>query len=373
MPLPQAMVLHAVTQMASNGWRALLWRQHIVWKTAAASVVGSLVSVGLWVDLALRARQGDGAAPAGCSPFLVRAIPASVLPRTLGPGQMLGGSMVCMMLMLVTGVTGPLLDTLFLRSPLERKQIVATKAACQLFSHSLKLAYFGALIEQSGSVEPWFAAIAIASSMIGTSAGKLVLEKLTDTSSAPGRTHHHGDRHLLHRLRRGPADRHRLRWRVSIPPGFRELKEATGFAAANGPWFEKIENGRAIRGFLPGPQHANALGIVHGGMLAPSSIRRWGPPCSIPAAPRRHPAPVARLSRPGPHRRLAAGRGRGGGTRRARGPGARPSLWAAPRGADRPGRLRAAEPPPYAQGPALDWATALLGSYDRFERFSPRR
>src|ERR1700682_6460544 len=45
MPLPQAMVLHAVTQMASNGWRALLWRQHIVWKTAAASVVGSLISV----------------------------------------------------------------------------------------------------------------------------------------------------------------------------------------------------------------------------------------------------------------------------------------------------------------------------------------
>ena len=39
MPLPQAMVLHAVTQMASNGWRALLWRQHIVWKTAAASTI----------------------------------------------------------------------------------------------------------------------------------------------------------------------------------------------------------------------------------------------------------------------------------------------------------------------------------------------
>src|SRR6266581_9795060 len=59
-----------------------------------------------------------------------------------------------------------------------------------------------------------------------------------------------------------------LEWHVSIPPDFRELTEATGFAAANGPWFEKIENGRAIRGFLPGPQHANALGIVHGGMLA---------------------------------------------------------------------------------------------------------
>jgi len=55
---------------------------------------------------------------------------------------------------------------------------------------------------------------------------------------------------------------------VSIPPGFRELTEAIGFAAANGPWFEKIEDGRLIRGFRPGLQHANSHGIVHGGMLA---------------------------------------------------------------------------------------------------------
>jgi uncharacterized protein (TIGR00369 family) len=55
---------------------------------------------------------------------------------------------------------------------------------------------------------------------------------------------------------------------VAIPPGFRKLTQASGFAAANGPWFEKIDGDRAIRGFLPGPQHANALGIVHGGMLA---------------------------------------------------------------------------------------------------------
>ena len=53
-----------------------------------------------------------------------------------------------------------------------------------------------------------------------------------------------------------------------VPPGFRELTEASGFAAANGPWFEKIDGDRAIRGFLPVAQHANALGIVHGGMLA---------------------------------------------------------------------------------------------------------
>ena len=85
MPLPQAMVLHAVTQMASNGWRALLWRQHIVWKTAAASVVGSLVSVGLWSIWLYVPDKAMALLLLGCSPFLVRAIPDSVLPRTLGP------------------------------------------------------------------------------------------------------------------------------------------------------------------------------------------------------------------------------------------------------------------------------------------------
>lgn len=53
-----------------------------------------------------------------------------------------------------------------------------------------------------------------------------------------------------------------------IPPGFRRLTESSGFADANGPWYEKIDGGRVVRGFRPGPQHANKIGIVHGGMLA---------------------------------------------------------------------------------------------------------
>jgi uncharacterized protein (TIGR00369 family) len=54
---------------------------------------------------------------------------------------------------------------------------------------------------------------------------------------------------------------------VPIPPGFKEI-EVAGFAEANGPWFEKVEGGRLIRGFMPEKRHANSLGIVHGGMLA---------------------------------------------------------------------------------------------------------
>jgi uncharacterized membrane protein YfcA len=180
MPLPTAMVLHAVTQMASNGWRAVLWWRHIVWKIMVVSVAGNLVAVALWSITLYVPDKAIALVMLGLSPFIVRAIPEKILPRTFGPTQVAGTGLVSMMLMLVTGVTGPLLDTMFLRSPLQRKEIIATKAACQLFSHSFKLVYFGALIDQAGEVEPWFLAIAVASSMIGTSCGKFLLERLSD-------------------------------------------------------------------------------------------------------------------------------------------------------------------------------------------------
>jgi uncharacterized membrane protein YfcA len=179
-PLPTAMVLHAITQMASNGWRATLWFRHIVWKSMAFYVAGCLVSVGLWSITLYVPDKAMALLLLGLSPFIIRAIPDRILPRSFGPAQVAATGVLSMMLMLLTGVTGPLLDTMFLRSPLERRQIIATKAACQVFGHGFKLVYFGALIEQVGQVEPWFLAIAVASSMIGTSLGKLLLEKLSD-------------------------------------------------------------------------------------------------------------------------------------------------------------------------------------------------
>ena len=179
-PLPTAMVLHAITQMASNGWRATLWWRHIEWKTMAFNVAGSLVSVGLWSIWLYVPDKAMALLMLGLSPFVVRAIPDRLMPRTFGPAQVAGTGFVAMMMMLMTGVTGPLLDTMFLRSPFERKQIIATKAACQVFSHGFKLIYFGALIAQAGQVEPWFLLVAIAASIVGTSLGKFLLERLSD-------------------------------------------------------------------------------------------------------------------------------------------------------------------------------------------------
>src|SRR6478752_2905986 len=84
-PLPTAMVLHAVTQMASNGWRATLWWRHIVWRSIAFYVADKAVAL-----LML-----------GLSPFVVRALPDRLLPRTFGPAQVAITGLLSMMLMLL--------------------------------------------------------------------------------------------------------------------------------------------------------------------------------------------------------------------------------------------------------------------------------
>jgi uncharacterized membrane protein YfcA len=80
----------------------------------------------------------------------------------------------------MTGVSGPLLDTFFLGGDFQRREIIATKAACQVASHFTKLIYFGGIIDQAATLDPWLAVIAVAASMLGTTLSRRVLEAMSD-------------------------------------------------------------------------------------------------------------------------------------------------------------------------------------------------
>jgi uncharacterized membrane protein YfcA len=180
LPVPDAMVLHGVTQMASNGWRGLLWYRHVRWRPVAAYVSGCVVALALWSFTRYVPEKPMALLLLGLTPFAARLAPANLRPNPYSPAQGALYGVICMSLMLLTGVTGPLLDTFFLGGKLDRREIVASKATCMVFSHAMKLVYFGGLIDQAGSVDPVMAALAIAASMTGTSLAARVLEALTD-------------------------------------------------------------------------------------------------------------------------------------------------------------------------------------------------
>lgn len=189
LPLPDAMALHAVTQMASNGWRGVLWIKHVSWRAVAAYLGGCLIAFIAWSLVRYVPDKATALLALGLTPFLVRLVPANLKPD---PQNFLHGGIfgaICMTLMLLTGVTGPILDTYFLGGGLERRQIIATKAICQVFGHGAKFIYFGGLVAGAASLDPLMAALAVAASIAGTTAAKPVLERLTDTQYRTWTTH----------------------------------------------------------------------------------------------------------------------------------------------------------------------------------------
>jgi uncharacterized protein len=181
LPVPEAMALHAVTQMASNGWRGLLWWRHIQWRAAASFLIGCSVAFAIWTFWRYVPSKPVALILLGVSPFVIRLVPTKYKPD---PERLLHGVLygsACMTLMLLAGVSGPLIDIYFLGGKFERRQIVATKAVCQIFSHGAKFAYFGVLVDQAASLDPVIGALAVAASMVGTSAAKPILDRLSDT------------------------------------------------------------------------------------------------------------------------------------------------------------------------------------------------
>lgn len=180
LPVPDAMALHAVTQMASNGWRAALWVRYVRWRILGAYAVGCLAALLVWSLLRIVPDRAVAMIGLGLSPFVVRMLPAGWKPDAERPrdGSLYG--FLCMSLMLLTGVSGPLLDSFFLGGKLDRRQIVATKAVSQVMGHALKLVYFSGLVAQAGSIDPVVAGGAVLASMLGTTLARRILEAMSD-------------------------------------------------------------------------------------------------------------------------------------------------------------------------------------------------
>lgn len=179
-----AMILHGVTQSVATGWRGVLWRKHVDWRVVGRFGIGLLAAAGLfaWVRFAPDPRLVF--IFLGLTPFLGALLPARLVPQV---GQRLGAEVcgfACTALILLSGVSGPLLDLFFVRSELDRRVVVATKAVCQAISHLAKLLYFGLLVSgiSDTATDPLILSVAVVAAVIGTSSSRRVLEAMSDVN-----------------------------------------------------------------------------------------------------------------------------------------------------------------------------------------------
>lgn len=183
LPLPAAMMLHGITQLASNGWRAWLWRSEVDWRVFRGNAWGTAVALAFFTAVQLVVSKPVALIVLGLTPFLGLALPEKLHLNVERRGHSTACGLICTALQLLAGVSGPVLDVFFVRSTLTRQQVVATKAMAQSFGHLVKIAYFGLLIGSAGAaVHPGLAALMVVLAFAGTTLSRGVLERMNDAS-----------------------------------------------------------------------------------------------------------------------------------------------------------------------------------------------
>lgn len=178
LPVAAAMVLHGATQLVSNAGRTLVLRRHIYWRGVGFYLLGAALSFGVLWQVRYVPDRRLVFLLLGLSPFVAWLLPSRWLDFQGSLAACVCGVQVTA-LNLTAGAAGPLLDVAFVDTKLAKHQIVATKSITQIFSHLLKLAYFGPLLSGDELPREALPAIAVAT-VLGTLAGTRILERLSD-------------------------------------------------------------------------------------------------------------------------------------------------------------------------------------------------
>ena len=181
MDVVPAMVLCGTIQMAANGWRAMLWRAHVKWDIVGRFIVGAVAAFFVMRLVAFVPDKAMLYIGLGLIPFAADALPARYQPDITRPNGPYICGVVIMVLQLIAGAAGHILDMFFQKSSLDRRGIVGTKAVCQTIAHLFRILYFGSLASAfTVDIPVWAYAGAIALAFTGTTLASYVLESMTD-------------------------------------------------------------------------------------------------------------------------------------------------------------------------------------------------
>ncbi|WP_224705532.1 TSUP family transporter [Devosia aquimaris] len=180
LPVGTAIAVQGAIQIISNGSRAVLSRAYIDWPILGTICLGLLTAAGLLFVIRYTPDLVTVCIAVGLMPILVW-IPRSWLeldaskPLHAFICGFLGGG-----LNLAIGVSGPTVDIFFIRTQMDRRKVIATKAATQVLSHSAKVVFYWQATMVLTPLEWGAVAVAAPFAIAGTSAGYWVLQRLTD-------------------------------------------------------------------------------------------------------------------------------------------------------------------------------------------------
>jgi uncharacterized membrane protein YfcA len=183
LPLPAAMMLHGIAQLAANGWRALMLRGEIDWRVFGEYAAGAFSALGIFAAAGLVVDKSAALIAMGLVPFVAAALPEKLHLDVERRWHSLACGIACVALSLTAGLAGPILDVFFVRSRMSRHAVVATKAMTQSLSHLLKIVYFGGVLAVGGAGVPlWVAVATVLLAFAGTTLSRRALGRISNAA-----------------------------------------------------------------------------------------------------------------------------------------------------------------------------------------------
>ncbi|HEY8360894.1 MAG TPA: TSUP family transporter [Ramlibacter sp.] len=182
LPVGTAIAVQGAIQLIANGSRAFFSRAYTDLRVLAIMTAGLVTAaIGLFT-LRYTPDLATVCITIGLLPIFLW-IPQSWLaldaskPHHAFICGLLGGG-----INLAVGVAGPTIDMFFIRTPMDRRTIIATKAAAQVVNHAAKIAFYWSATATLAPFEWGAIALAAPFAVLGTSAGHWVLQRLTDAN-----------------------------------------------------------------------------------------------------------------------------------------------------------------------------------------------
>lgn len=180
LPVATAIAVQGAIQIVANGSRAILSRKYIDWRILGMICVGLVAAAILLFILRYTPDLATVCIAIGLMPILVwipkdwLALDASKPHHAFLCGLLGGG------LNLAVGVSGPTVDIFFIRTQMDRRTIVATKAATQVVSHAAKVVFYGATASAMVAGDWLIVLVAAPFAIAGTNLGYHILQRLSD-------------------------------------------------------------------------------------------------------------------------------------------------------------------------------------------------
>ena len=182
LPVSSAMILHGFVQLSSNGSRAYIHRSSIQWSILPYYILGSLIAFLVINSVTLIPSKSLILIILGLFPFLSFLLQKKVRLNILKPRTSALCGLLVTSTQMLAGASGPVLDTFYLQTPLNRHQVIATKALTQSLGHILKTLFYLRIASGSEVTLEWtWIVLCMFIANAGTQLGKSILNRISET------------------------------------------------------------------------------------------------------------------------------------------------------------------------------------------------